>query len=114
YAREGGFELRDIVSGELVWAVPLVPPALGSAQIAAMKLDLVVLVRRVELVFSYESPASGNDPGVIVLRRLRDGGTVAMYDVADVAALAVSPDGESFVYSTGVGRTYTALARTPR
>jgi hypothetical protein len=79
-----------------------------------MKLDLVVLARRADLVLSYESPASGSDPGAIVLRRLRDGSTVAMYDVADVSALAVAPDGGRFVYNTGAGRTYTALARIPR
>jgi hypothetical protein len=39
---------------------------------------------------------------------------VAMYDVPGVSALAVSPDGGSFVYSTGAGRTYTVLARVPR
>jgi len=114
YAHEGRMELRDVASGTLVWAAPLVPPALDAAQIAPMKLDFVVLARRADLVLSYESPVSGDDPGAIVLRRLGNGTTVAMYDVADVSALAVSPDGGSFVYSTGAGRTYTALARTPR
>jgi hypothetical protein len=113
YSLDGRLEIRDIVKGTLVWGVPFVPPAIGSARPAAMKLDLVVLARRADLVLSYESPVSGDDPGAIVLRRLGDGSTVAMYDVADVAALAVSPDGERFVYSTGAGRTYTALARTP-
>jgi hypothetical protein len=114
YSLDGRLEIRDIVSGKLVWGVPFVPPAIGSAQTAAMKLDLVVLARRADLVLSYESPVSGSEPGVIVIRRLRDGGTVAMYDVAGVAALAASPDGESFIYSTASGRTYTALARMPR
>lgn len=114
YSLDGCLEIRDIVNGTLVWGVPFVPPAIGSAQTAAMKLDFVVLARRADLVLSYESPVSGNEPGAIVLRRLRDGSTIAMYDVADVAALALSPDGGSFVYSTGAGRTYTALARTPR
>lgn len=114
YSRDGSLEIRDIVRGTLVWGVPLVPPALGSADTAAMKLDLVVLARSAALVLSYESPVSGGGPGAIVLRRVGDGGTVAMYDVADVTALAVSPDGGSFVYVTGAGRTYTALARIPR
>jgi hypothetical protein len=43
-----------------------------------------------------------------------DGSVVAMYDVVGVNALAVAPDGASFVYSTGAGRTYVALARMPR
>ena len=37
-----------------------------------------------------------------------------MYDVAGVSALTVAPDGASFVYSTGAGRTYTVMARVPR
>jgi hypothetical protein len=45
---------------------------------------------------------------------LADGSVVAMYDVVGVNALAVAPDGNSFVYSTGAGRTYTTLARLPR
>jgi hypothetical protein len=114
YSRDGRLEIRDIVSGTVVWAVPLVPPALGSAEPAPMKLELVALARRADLVLSYESPVSGDEPGAIVLRRLGDGSIVAMYDVAGVSAVAVSPDGGSFVYSTGAGRTYTALARTPR
>ena len=53
-------------------------------------------------------------PGAIVLRRMADGTIVAMYDVVGVSALAVAPDGDRFMYSTGAGRTYTALARVPR
>jgi hypothetical protein len=113
YSYDGRLELRDVAAGSLVWGVPLVPPALDAAAAGPMKLDLVVLARRADLVLSYESPVAGDDPGAIVLRRLRDGSTVAMYDVADVSALAISPDGRSFVYTTGAGRTYTALARTP-
>jgi hypothetical protein len=45
---------------------------------------------------------------------MADGQTMAMYDVAGVNALAIAPDGASFVYSTGAGRTYTVLARVPR
>ena len=67
-----------------------------------------------DLVLSYESPAEGEGPGAIVLRRLSDGVTLAMYDVRGVSALALAPDGGSFVYSTGAGRTYTAVARVPR
>jgi hypothetical protein len=63
---------------------------------------------------TYESPESGAAPGTLVFRRMTDGQTVAMYDVAGVSALAVAPDGASFMYSTGAGRTYTVLARVPR
>jgi hypothetical protein len=45
---------------------------------------------------------------------MSDGGTVAMYDVAEVNALAFAPTSDRFVYTTGAGRTYTALARVPR
>jgi hypothetical protein len=63
---------------------------------------------------SYESPVDGNAAGAIVLRRLQDGSVVAMYDVVGVSALALAPNGESFVYSTGAGRAYTVCARVPR
>ena len=79
-----------------------------------MRLDLVAFARRGDLVLTYESPQGGAAPGALVLRRMSDGQTVAMYDVPGVSSLAVAPDGASFVYSTGVGRTYTVLARVPR
>ena len=49
--------------------------------------------------------------GAIVIRGALDGAVAAMYDVPDVAALAIAPDGKTFVYTTGSGQTYTALAR---
>jgi hypothetical protein len=52
--------------------------------------DLVALARRADLVLSYESQTSGDGLGAIVVRRFGDGSTVAMYDVADVSALAVA------------------------
>jgi hypothetical protein len=114
YALRGHIELREIGTGALVWAQPFVPPGLDSADDLAMKLDLVVFAPRGELLLTYESPANGDGPGAIAVRRLADGGVVAMYDVVGVRAMAVAPDGGSFVYSTGTGRTYTALARLPR
>jgi hypothetical protein len=45
---------------------------------------------------------------------MSDGGAVAMYDVAEVNALAFAPTSDRFVYTTGAGRTYTTLARVPR
>ena len=112
YSRDGNIELRDVATGALVWAQRLVPPGLSSADGAAMKLDLVVLAS--DWLLSYEAPLSRQGPGALVLRDSADGSVVAMYDVVGVNAIAVAPDGASFVYSTGVGRTYTALARMPR
>jgi hypothetical protein len=115
YSYGGHMEVREVANSALVWSMPLVPPGLDAvADDAAMRLDLVAFARRGELVLSYESPTSGAAPGTLVFRRLADGATVAMYDVPGVSALAVSPDGGSFVYSTGAGRTYTVLARVPR
>jgi WD40 repeat protein len=115
YSYDGRLELRAVANGALVWSRPLVPPGLDAVvDDAAMQLHLVAFARRGELVLSYESPVSGAAPGTLVFRRLVDGTTVAMYDVPSVSALAVSPDGRSFVYSTGAGRTYTVLAGVPR
>ena len=73
------------------------------------------------------SPQSTVDPVVmaaaavmrlqtIVSRELAmtDGAVVAMYDVVGVSALAVAPDSDRFMYTTGAGRTYTVVARVPR
>jgi hypothetical protein len=79
-----------------------------------MRLELVAFAPRGDALLSYESPVDGDEPGAIVVRRLEDGSVVAMYDVADVSALALAPDGDSFVYSTGASRAYTVLARVPR
>jgi len=115
YSRDGRLELRELASGALVWTVPLVPPGLDAVvDDAPMRLELVAFARRGDLVLSYESPASGSAPGTLVFRRMSDGATIALYDVAGVSALTVAPDGSSFVYSTGAGRTYTVMARVPR
>ena len=114
YSHGGNLELRDVATGALEWARPFVPPGLDAADGAAMKLDLVALAPGGEWLLSYESPVSRAGPGAIALRHVADGSVVAMYDVVGVNALAVAPDGNSFVYSTGAGRTYTTLARLPR
>jgi len=115
YAFRGNVELRDIATGALVWARPFVPPGLDSAtEDAAMKLELVAFAPRGDLMLGYESPVDSGGPGALVLRRMADGDVVAVYDVVGLSALAISPDGERFMYSTGVGRTYTVLARVPR
>jgi hypothetical protein len=115
YARDGAVEVRDVAGGTLVWAQPLVPQGLDwAAANAATRLELVALSPRGDSLLSFESPVDSDAPGALVLRRMDDGTVVAMYDVVGVSALAFSPDGERFVYSTGAGRTYTALARVPR
>jgi hypothetical protein len=114
YSLRGHVELRDIATGALVWAQPFVPAGLDADVASAMHLNLVAFAPRGELLLSYESPVDGDGPGAIAVRRMTDGSVVAVYDVVGVGAMAVAPDGGSFVYTTGVGRTYTALARTPR
>jgi hypothetical protein len=79
-----------------------------------MKLELAAFAPRSGLLLGYESPVSGGGPGALVIRRMADGGVIAMYDVVGLNALAVAPDGGAFVYTTGSGRTYTVVARIPR
>jgi hypothetical protein len=114
YSYDGRLEIRELANSALVWSMPLVPPGLDAVGDAApMRLELVALGRRSDLVLTYESPDGGSAPGTLVFRRLSDGTTVAMYDVAGVSAVAIAPDGERFLYSTGAGRTYTVVARVP-
>lgn len=114
YAFDGRVELREVATGALVWAQPFVPPGLDSTADTPMKLDLVAFAPRGDLLLGYESPVSREGPGAIVLRRMADGAVVAMYDVVGVSALAVAPDSDRFMYTTGAGRTYTVVARVPR
>jgi hypothetical protein len=113
YERDGQLELLALAGGALVWSVPLaLPPFDATDDGGAMRLELVAFAR--DLVLSFESPEARDERGVIVLRHMADGEIVAMYDVASVSALAVAPDGRTFMYSTGAGRTYAVLARVPR
>ena len=115
YQRDARMELRELASGAIVWSVPLAPPPLDGARAGdAVRLDLAAFAPRGDLALSYELPVARDAPGALVLRQLRDGAALAMYEVAHVSALAFAPDGGSFVYSTGAGRTYTVLARVPR
>ena len=115
YSYDGRLEIRELSNSALVWSMPLVPPSLDAVvDAASMRLELVAFARHGDLVLTYESPDGGSAPGTLVFRRMSDGTIVAMYDVAGVSALAIAPDGESFVYSTGAGRTYTVVARVPR
>ena len=114
YAFDGRVELREVATGALVWAQPFVPPSIDSGEDTAMKLDLVAFAPRGDLLLGYESPVNREGPGAVVLRRMTDGGVVAMYDVVGVSALAIAPAGDHFMYTTGAGRTYTVVARVPR
>jgi WD40 repeat protein len=117
FEREGTLEIRDLITDGLVWSAPLVPPSFdstGDAQ-ASMKLRLVEIAPNGEFIVSYEAPAT---PGVatlgtIVIRRAAEGSVEAMYDVADVTAIAIAPDSKTFAYTTGSGQIYTVLARVP-
>jgi hypothetical protein len=54
--------------------------------------------------------------GGIVVRRVEDGSTVAVYDVYDVygvTGLSIAPDSRTFVYATGAGTVQRALVRLP-
>lgn len=115
YARDRHVELREVATGALVWSVPLVPPGLDSTGgDPATALELATFFPRGDLLLTFEAPVAGSAPGALALRRMSDGGVVAVYDVVGINALAAAPDGRSFVYSTGVGRTYTALALVPQ
>jgi hypothetical protein len=111
YQRDGRMELREMAGGAVVWAVPLAASVESAG--GDVTLELVAFSGAGDLTLSYEAPAVGGEPGALVLRRMRDGAAVAMYDVAHVSAVALAPDGRTFAYSTGAGRTYTVLARTP-
>jgi WD40 repeat protein len=116
YPRDGSVEISDLETGDLLWSAGLIGPALErEGDGYATELDRVEIAPSGEFVISYETPvvdARGRAAvGAIVIRRALDGAVAAMYDVPNVAAFAIAPDGKSFVYTTGSGQTYTALAR---
>jgi hypothetical protein len=114
YSRAGQLEIRELASAALVWAAPLAPAGLDAAEGApGMRVEHVAFDPAGRFVVSYESPTAGGGVGAIVFRSLHDGSAVAFYDVMGVGALAVAPDGRTFLYSTRAGRTYTVLARVP-
>jgi hypothetical protein len=120
YERDGKLEMRALASNELLWAVPLVPPAFETTGVAAAsKLELVAFAPNGRFVISYESPvldggAVAGALGALVLRRADDGAVEAMYDVAAVSALVVAPDSRTFLYTAGNERAFTVLARVPQ
>ena len=116
YPRDGGVEISNLETGDLLWSAGLIGPALErEGDGYTTELDRVEIAPSGEFVISYETPvvdARGRAAiGAIVIRRALDGAVAAMYDVPNVAAFAIAPDGKSFVYTTGSGQTYTALAR---
>ena len=88
YSRDGRLELRELASGALVWTgrscrrVSTPSSTMRRCGSSSWRSRA-----RGDLVLSYESPASGSAPGTLVFRRMSDGATVALYDVAGVSAL---------------------------
>ena len=116
YAHDGSVEVSDLETGHMLWSAGLVGPDLElEADRYTTRLDRIEIAPSGEFVISYETPVldarGAATVGAIVIRRALDGAVAAMYDVPDVAALAIAPDGKTFVYTTGSGQTYTALAR---
>jgi hypothetical protein len=114
YQRDGFVELRGLATGVSAWSVPLAPPDLESSEGVTMKLDFAVLSERGALMLSYESPIARAATGVLVLRRLADGEMLAIYDVPNVSAIALAPDGGELAYLIGAGRTEVVVASVPR
>jgi len=118
FERDGNLELRDLSTGAVLWSVALVPPALDAkTSTGKIRLRLVEIAPNGRFVLSYEAPeasAVGGAPaGTLVIRNARDGAVQALYDARDVSALAIAPDGKTFVYTTGSGQTHTVLGRVP-
>ncbi|HUL83484.1 MAG TPA: hypothetical protein VL131_15155 [Gammaproteobacteria bacterium] len=115
----GNIEARDLATDRVLWSVPLVPPEVdgsGSSGGAA-NLDLVEIAPNGRFVLSYEASraydVTGRAKGTLVIRAAADGAVEALYDAPRVSDLTIAPDSRTFVYSTGTGQTYTALARVP-
>jgi hypothetical protein len=120
YGREGTLELGDLVDNRVLWNVPLIPStfAPSDSTILGTELDRVEIAPNGQFLITYESPRAhdpiGHVSGGIVVREARDGSVNAVYDVYGVTGLSISPDSETFVYSTGAGQVHTALVRVPR
>lgn len=115
----GNIEARDLGDDRVLWSVPLVPPELAGTdnEVAPTNLDLVEIAPNGKFVLSYEASTAydgtGLASGTLVIRRTADGVVEALYDVARISDLAIAADSKTFVYSTAVGQTYTAVARVP-
>jgi hypothetical protein len=116
FERDGHLEVRDLAHDAVLWSAPLVPPTFDApADGRALTLRLVEIARNGLFILSYEAPVTAGPEisGALVIRSAADGAVQAMYDAPDVTALAIAPDGKTFLYTVGSGTTYTALARVP-
>lgn len=117
YATGTQIVMREFSNDRLLWAAPLIPPEFASGPARQSDLDRVELAPNGRFLIGYESPVASNPEesaaGAIVVRRAIDGAIVEVYDVPGVSDLAIAPDSKTFVYSTGMGRTHTALVRVP-
>lgn len=118
FEHDGNLELRDLSIDAALWSVPLVPPAIDAKTGAGkIRLRLVEIAPNGRFVLSYEAPeasaVAGPPAGTLVIRGAADGAVLALYDARDVSAIAIAPDGKTFLYTTGSGQTHTVLARVP-
>jgi hypothetical protein len=120
FERDGRLELRDLGTSTLRWSVPLLGPDYrDEAGDGVVRLDHVAIAPDGRFIVSYEAPPARVAPeisdgsrGALVIRNA-EGVVEAAYDVPYLASFAIAPDSRSFVFSVGLGRTYTALARVP-
>ena len=119
YQNQGRLEVRDLANDRLLWSAALIAPKLGAlvGMQRKMNLDLVEIAPDGRFLVTYEAPVdydpTGRLVGTLCVRNGANGAVIAMYDVARVSDLAIAPDGKTFVYTTGSGQTYTAVARVP-
>lgn len=113
FEHDGAIEIRDLVTDGVVWSRPLVQPAVDARPSAeSAELEIVEIAPEGKHIVSYESPEL-TATGTIVVRSAAEGAIEAMYDVPHVTALAIAPDGKSFVYAAGLSRRAIVLARLP-
>lgn len=117
FERDGNLELRNLTTGAALWSAPLVTPIDAKTSAGKIRLRLVEIAPTGRFVLSYEAPEAsrtgGPPAGTLVIRNATDGAIEALYDERDVSALAIAPDGKTFLYTTGSGQTRTVLARVP-
>lgn len=118
--------MRDLTEETVLWSVPMIPnPFAGADGLRfGVELEHVTLAGDGAFVVSYERPSGGgsmtirrvlvSDSGGIVVRRARDGGIVAVYDVPGVTTLTAAPDGKSFAFTSSRLLPRLALVRAPR
>jgi WD40 repeat protein len=112
HGNDGNIEMRDLTKDVVLWSVPLVPPEfelLGSRRMLFDKQQLrnVAVAPNGSFVVSYEGglTRSALFEGAIVVRRARDGATLATYHVFDVTSLAIAPDSRAFAFTFRLDET---------